>query len=130
MLTLQHSIRLFSLYCMELKTITIGTGTGLEMVLEPFTAHGYTVPAGFIFDGASTPWMFWPIIPPYKNTKKAACIHDYICQTAKTFEERRKGDKIFYKMLREAGFGHLRALLGYAGVTIFSLGSVIFKRKG
>ena len=37
---------------MRLRTETLDDGT--EMVLEPYFGYGVYIPAGFIFDGAST----------------------------------------------------------------------------
>lgn len=102
---------------MELKTITDGN-TGKEILLEDFTAHGVTVPKGFQFDGASAPWFAWPIIPPYKKTKKAACIHDWLCRKAQTKEDRLKADVLFRLMLKEAGLSDIRCTLAYWGVRL------------
>jgi len=55
---------------MELKTVTEGS-EGKERTLEDFTVHGVTVPAGFLFDGASAPRIFWAIIPPFFKTKES-----------------------------------------------------------
>jgi hypothetical protein len=105
----------------ELKTITDGN-TGCEIVLEDFVAHGVTVPAKFRFDGASAPWVAWPIIPPYKKTKKAACVHDWLCRQAKTKEQRKFADQLFWTMLKEAKLSKskklsaIRSFLGYLGV--------------
>ena len=39
----------------------------------------YTVPAGYIFDGASIPWWLWWLFPPtYRPAFEASCFHD-IC---------------------------------------------------
>ena len=105
---------------MELYTRTLGY-TGNEQVTIDFTTHDITVPAGFIFDGASTPRIFWSIIPPYKGTKKAAVVHDYLCRhVACDKESRKRADKLFYEMLLEAGLSKLRAQLGYMGVRVGS----------
>lgn len=103
---------------MELHTKTIGDGK--EELLLPFTAHGITVPAGFQFDGASAPRFFWAIIPPYKETKKAACIHDWMCRNAEDAKDRKRADKLFYTMLREAGLSRIRSGIGYLGVRLGS----------
>ena len=37
----------------------------------------YTVPAGYIFDGASIPWLLWAVFPPsYSPSWEASCFHD------------------------------------------------------
>jgi hypothetical protein len=102
---------------MRLRTETIDNG--MERVIEPFHAYGVTVPAGFEFDGASTPRIFWSILPPFKDTKIAACIHDYLCIQARTKEDRLYADKLFYHILKHQGrISGLRALIGYVGVRL------------
>lgn len=101
---------------MELYTRTEGYLD--EVLLEDFTAHGITVPRGFVFDGASTPRALWSIVPPFKRTKKAACIHDWNCRQAKNAHDRKVADKLFRTMLLEAGLSKTRAKLGYWGVRI------------
>jgi len=104
---------------MELRTRT-DPNSKVEVLLEPFTAHGITVPAGFKFDGASAPRVFWGIIPPFKQTKKAACIHDWLCKNAKNASDRKAADKLFHTMLQEAGLNKTRCRIGYWGVRVGS----------
>ena len=101
---------------MEIYTKTLPDGR--EQLLRSFTAHGVTVPSGFVFDGASAPRIFWSIIPPFKRTKKASCIHDYLCRNAKSKEDRKRADEIFYRMLQESGISETRCKIGYLGVRI------------
>lgn len=102
---------------MRMSTITLPDGR--EEVLEAFEVHGVKVPAGFIFDGASTPRLFWSIIPPYKDVKIAACVHDHLCEVAQCKEDRLFADRLFYKMLIEnPRINDTRALIGYVGVRI------------
>jgi hypothetical protein len=101
-----------------MEMVTKTDGYGFEVLVEPFTAYGITVPAGFSFDGASAPRIFWPIIPPLKGTKKAACVHDWLCMNAKSAMERHVADLLFYMMLLEAGLGLVRSFFGYLGVRI------------
>jgi len=109
------------------------TPDGKAKVLKAFVRNGIFVPQGFISDGASAPRVFWWIIPPYKQTAEASVVHDYLCKNAKNKMERRKADKLFYRILKKdlvpkvgSGFifqykrssGHLRALAGYLGVRL------------
>ena len=105
---------------MELITTTT-EDSRYEVLLEDFTAHGVTVPRGFKFDGASSPRIFWSIIPPMRETTKASCVHDYLCSIAKNKEDRKKADRLFYVMLREANLNIVRCLIGYLGVRIGAL---------
>jgi hypothetical protein len=50
------------------------------------------------------------------QTKKAACIHDWNCKNAKNKGDRKRADKLFRKMLLEAGLNRARAWAGYMGV--------------
>lgn len=102
---------------MDLYTKTVSDPDKEELTRD-FTAHGITVPKGFIFDGASAPRVFWGIIPPFKRTKKAACIHDWLCANAKNKEDRKKADKLFKVMCEEGGINKARSTLGYLGVRI------------
>lgn len=105
---------------MGLKTISLRDGC--EELLEDYEAHGIVVPKGFRFDGASTPRLFWAIIPPFKDTKRASLLHDYLCSTAKNSEDRLFADRLFFKMLLEYGkIGKIRASIGYIGVRIGSV---------
>lgn len=104
----------------------------IEVVTKEFTYRGITVPVGFAFDGASAPRFFWGIIPPFKRTKKAACIHDWNCRNAESPADRKAADLMFYRMLREVkvidkktgrekhGINRARCIIGYLGVRIGS----------
>jgi hypothetical protein len=102
----------------------------LEVLTREYIWRGIIVPIGFAFDGASAPRIFWFIIPPFKRTKKAACIHDWLCRGAKNMKERKVADEAFYKALREvriidkktgrekSGIARWRCQLGYLGVRV------------
>jgi hypothetical protein len=109
-----------------LHSCTLRGRPGYEMVTKDFTTHGITVPAGFIFDGASTPRIFWSIVPPFKCTKEASCVHDWLCIKATSKEERLAADRLFFQMLRECGdLSLIRSTVGYVGVRVgafFGLG--------
>jgi len=49
-----------------------------------------TVPAGFITDFASIPWVFWTILPSWGRYGKAAVIHDWLYQNKETFNSKVK----------------------------------------
>ena len=106
---------------MELYTKTSTKRPEVEITTRDFEVHGVQIPSGFSFDGASAPRIFWAIIPPFKRTKKAACVHDWLCRNAKGTEDRKVADKLFYEMLLEVGLSRLRARLGYLGVRLGAL---------
>ena len=67
---------------MGIKTESIENGDK-RRVLEDYTyPDGVTVPKGFICNGASTPRMFWFIVPPFKHP---TCFvrHDWDCERAR-----------------------------------------------
>ena len=76
------------------------------------------VPAGFTFNGASTPWLARGIIPKFHYTLEASCVHDWLCNKAKSKDDRKEADIIFKEMLREKGMGKFRSTLGFWGVRI------------
>ena len=48
-------------------------------VAKTYTAFGVDVPAGFEFDGASVPRLFWWLLPPLSGeSAEAAALHDYL----------------------------------------------------
>jgi len=105
---------------MELYTRT-DSNPDIEVTTQPYEHKGIVIPEEFVSDGASTPRIFWAIIPPFKRVKKAAFIHDYLCRNAKSVEDRRVADKIFKEMLLEvAKINPVRATIGYLGVRLGS----------
>jgi hypothetical protein len=105
----------------EIPMVTETLANGDERLLAPFKYRDIIVPAGFEFDGASTPRIFWNIIPPFKGTKRAACIHDWLCKQARSKEDRKEADLLWKEMLKEIGFNKARVMVGYIGVRIGAL---------
>lgn len=101
---------------MGIKTETLEGG--YEKLLEPFTAYGNTVPKGFVSDGASVPRLFWAILPPFKQTKEAAFMHDYLCRIAKNKKDRKKADDIFRMMLMDHGVDEATANIAHTALRI------------
>ncbi len=46
-------------------------------LLNQVDCAGYSVPQGFISDGATVPRILWPIFPPIGRYLKATLVHDY-----------------------------------------------------
>lgn len=86
----------------------------------------------FIFDGASSPWFLWVIIPPFKDLEKS-CRHDWDCKKARVVMKRGgKKNKKTASKIRKAGdkrYGHgiaktrgrIIGFIAYCGVRIGSL---------
>lgn len=70
-----------------------------------------TVPAGFTFDGASVPALFWALIshPMAPSSLRAACLHDWGCVTR--YADSRTIHATFYAALLADGVAPLRAWL-------------------
>ena len=105
--------------------------------------HEYriTVPAGFIFDGASVPRLAWTIsgIRPDGLIRAAALIHDWLYQhdgllpagshQFKGEDEswknlvgrwsRKDADRLFARIMREAGVSKVKRRLAYLAVRTF-----------
>lgn len=105
----------------ELQMFTETLANGNERLLATFEYRDIVIPVGFVFDGASTPRIFWSIIPPFKLTKRASCVHDWLCKNARNSKDRRRADKIFAEALREMGMNPVRVFLGYVGVRLGAL---------
>lgn len=76
----------------------------------------WSVPAGFTFDGASIPRVFWPVFghPLSGRLVRAACVHDWHCvhQDVPATEAHRR----FYHGLRADGVRVVPARAMYATV--------------
>ena len=74
----------------EIKSLDVSEGeTTREFeLLEDFTFYSavlgaeVTVPAGFRFDGESIPDCLHWLVPPFGQSKRGACAHDYLYQMA------------------------------------------------
>ena len=83
------------------------------MVLEDYSLHvdylqqEIMVPAGFIFDGASIPRLFWPLLAPTGILLIPAIFHDFayghhaLMNKEGKLIHRNKGHKFYDKMFRE-----------------------------
>ena len=97
----------------------------------PFRYHiGYRynkdviiVPAGFITDFASIPWLFWAFLPAWGKYGKAAVIHDYLYQLHRLFgitlKTRKEADDIFYEAMLVSGTKPWKAKVMYWAVRLF-----------
>ena len=90
----------------------------LEDIFLDLPNSGETwVKNGFIWNGNSSPFGTWNLIPPHKY-KLASLLHDYLCDNAKNDSERKKAD-LDYKYILEKYYDcNVRNKIGFAGVTI------------
>jgi len=84
------------------------------------------VPAGFITDFASVPWIFRMIIPKRGKYGKAAVVHDYLYQYHKQVHmlsgviyTREQADQIFYQAMIVSGTKKWKAKVMYLAVRWF-----------
>lgn len=95
-------------------------GDGRYRLVEPIELFGYTVPAGFVTDGASIPKIFWSFIgsPFTGKYVEVAILHDYLYSGAEdiSFKE---ANRIFYEGMRRVGVNRFKAYLMYIAVKLF-----------
>jgi hypothetical protein len=80
--------------------------------------HTFTVPTGFISDGASIPRILWTLVghPFDRRWRKESVLHDWFYRTTDHGVSRKMADKIFYDSLRDGGLRRTKAWLMYLGV--------------
>ncbi len=96
----------------------------LWTVLAPFSWGAWTVPAGFVSDGASIPFPVNIIFPSWKGRyARAAVLHDYLLSRVGTdplLQGRPECDRQFRLGMRADGVGILQAYFFYLAVGFFS----------
>ena len=86
-----------------------------------------TIPAGFIYDGASVPRAFSSFVPRFGGRyDRATALHDYLYTTC--FLSRKDSDKLFYQALRSDKVRWIQAKLLYYAVRLF--GKKHYKKRG
>ena len=68
------------------------------VLTHEFYYDGYIIPAGFRWNGASspnTPLGRFIASKFYKNIK-ASCVHDFLCGMAKCHEQRKRADRHYF----------------------------------
>lgn len=75
-----------------------------------------TIPVGAQSDGASTPAIMWPTLPPFGTYWKAAYLHDYLYRYTQRTKE--GCDTILKEAMRSLGVGEIDIIVIYEGVTI------------
>ena len=107
--------------------VSEGTETRRYRLLEPFLVRSavlravVTVPAGFEFDGESIPDWLHGLVPPFGQSKRAACVHDYLYKYAGydradgtfTEVERKTADRVYLELALLKGLPQWRALMRY-----------------
>ena len=108
--------------------VEIFEGKNTYKLGEPVQIFGYFIPAGFEWNGASIPPVFWSLLwltPYHYKVRRAGLIHDYLYEGTSS---RYEADKLFRKALKEDGLDIVRRSLMYFAVRAF--GWVVYPTKG
>jgi len=92
----------------------------------------FTIPKGFVTDWASVPRLLQSFIPRTGQWDEAAALHDLFCEALNKgapIVDSRTADKLFEKVMKEAGVGVVRRKLMWAGVRFGALANK-HRRKG
>ena len=95
-------------------------------LVEPFKAMGFTVPVGFIFDGASIPLGLWWMFPHGGRKFGPACFHDYCYRTHAVLKC--VADTAFWHLMSENGVTPWKRDVMYQAVHI--LGQKAYNARG
>jgi hypothetical protein len=113
--------------------ITVTTKDGQNFTLaRPFfftrpDGEVIPVPAGAQSDGASTPAVLWPTLPPFGEYWKAAFLHDYLYRETELPKD--ECDTIFKEAMESLGVSALDITTLYEGVHLFGWSSFAGDRK-
>jgi len=85
-------------------------------LIKPVEVGCYSVPEGFVSDGATVPRLLWPIFPPVGRYMVAALVHDY--QLTRTSRE--AADQAFADTMKVLDIEPWRRHLMYIAVRLYS----------
>lgn len=108
--------------------VTEGRETSTLELLEPFQVYSavldaiITVPAGFRFDGESIPVALQWLVPPFGQSKRGACVHDYLYRTRGFHTvagevvpvSRAEADAVYRELIAAKGLPRWRASMRWA----------------
>lgn len=97
--------------------------------LDTETGVQFCIPAGFTFDLASVPRLFWWALAPFELSIVAPLLHDALYQAAGRLPEghvvptrdfsRRDADQLFMRVMQEEGVNRVRRRTAYLAVRLF-----------
>ena len=90
-------------------------------LLQDVEVFGVEIPAGYRFDGATVPRMFWWLLPPAAEGFASALVHDFRHTNPSMFVNRLDADNEFFENLGHEGIGYIRRLLIYIGVRAYAI---------
>lgn len=93
------------------------------IVVGEYRHKQWTVPDGYVTDGASVPRVFWSVFPPNRpEYLSAAVLHDYLTDLAKIGQITFKvADDAFKGALCELGVSRWKVWVLYASVRVYHL---------
>lgn len=108
--------------------VTEGRETSTLELLQPFQVYSayldaiITVPQGFRFDGESIPAALQWLVPPFGQSKRGACVHDYLYRTHgyETISgeivpvTRAEADAVYRELITAKGLPKWRATMRWA----------------
>lgn len=112
--------------------VTEGFQTHTLMLLEPFVVYSgcldavIAVPKGFTFDGESIPlWLQW-LAPPFGDSKRGACVHDWLYRNAGFIDAdnvlhpvlRKQADEVYRELIEAKGLPKWRATIRWAALRL------------
>lgn len=108
--------------------VTEGFQTHTLQLLEPLVVYSgildavITVPSGFTFDGESIPLCLQWLAPPFGDSKRGACVHDWLYRKAGYQDEhgvlrtvrRSQADAVYRELIEAKGLPGWRANIRWA----------------
>lgn len=114
----------------EFRALDVAEGTETDrlellaafMVYSAVLQDIVTAPEGFTFDGESIPVAVRWLAPPFGQSKRGACIHDYLYRTRGyhrlngefVIVTRKQADQVYLELVRLKGLPILRSYTRYA----------------
>ena len=90
-------------------------------VIVDGVGHDWTVPVGFVTDGASVPAIFWAVVnnPYAPSSLRAAILHDWLCRGPVYPVSSTTACEVFYTALRADGCAWARSRAMWLAVRWF-----------
>lgn len=112
--------------------VTEGFQTHTLRLLSPLVVYSgildatIEVPAGFTFDGESIPLCLQWLAPPFGDSKRGACVHDWLYRNAGYLDEhgtlcpvrRSQADAVYRELIEAKGLPRWRANIRWAALRL------------
>lgn len=99
------------------------------ITMEDGVEYQFTLPKGFLTDGASVPRIAWSIVPMWDECTQAVLVHDYLCEENPVYSpmegwkvlNRKEVDKIFLYAMEACGVSKLKRETIYRAVRLATI---------